>query len=181
MLTTDQKGSVAETAITFAAIKLGIGVYKPVVEGGRYDLIFEVAAQLFRVQCKWAPLQRETLVVRCYSTRRARAGLVRRKYTANEVDLIVAYSPELDRCYAVPSVRFAGHNELRLRVEPSRNNQRLGINWADDFVFEALHWLPQGAIAQLGERVHGMHEVAGSSPAGSMNDEAAQEGRLRLL
>jgi hypothetical protein len=35
VLTTDQKGAIAESAIVHAAIKLGVGVYRPLVEGGR--------------------------------------------------------------------------------------------------------------------------------------------------
>ena len=169
MLTTDQKGAVAETAIAWAAIRLGIGVYSPLFEGGRYDFIFEVGGELSRVQCKWAPLDGDTLVVRCYSCRRARDGLLRRKYTAAEIDLIAAYSPDLDRCYVIPIDVVGSRPEMRLRLAPCRNNQRIGVNWADDFAFERLNWLSDpGAIAQLGERVHGMHEVAGSSPAGSI-------------
>jgi hypothetical protein len=49
MLTTDQKGAVAETAIVHAATKLGIDVYTPVGEGGRYDMIFDVEDRLVRV------------------------------------------------------------------------------------------------------------------------------------
>ncbi len=45
MLTTDQKGAIAESAIVHAAIKAGIDVYRPVREGGRYDLIFDVGPQ----------------------------------------------------------------------------------------------------------------------------------------
>jgi PD-(D/E)XK endonuclease len=181
MLTTDQKGAVAETAIAFAAIKLGIGVYRPLFEGGRFDFIFEVGGELYRIQCKWAPRAGDTLVVRCYSARRTRDGLRRRTYTAAEIDAIAAYSPDLDRCFVIPISVMGARPEMRLRIAPCRNNQRNRINWADDFAFEALNWLPRrGAIAQLGERVHGMHEVAGSSPAGS-TEEAAHDGRLRLL
>ena len=39
MLTTDQKGAIADTAIAHEAAKLGIGVLKPVNEGLRYDLV----------------------------------------------------------------------------------------------------------------------------------------------
>jgi hypothetical protein len=57
MLSTNQKGAIAETAIAHAAIKLGIEVYRPVAEGGRFDLVFAFAdASLARVQCKWTPL-----------------------------------------------------------------------------------------------------------------------------
>jgi hypothetical protein len=65
MLTTNQKGAAAETAIAHEAIKLGIEVYRPVAEGGRFDLIFAFAdASLARVQCKWAPIFRGVVAVR---------------------------------------------------------------------------------------------------------------------
>jgi hypothetical protein len=68
-LTTDQKGAIAETAIVHAAVKLGIAVFKPVVDGERYDLIFDLRDDLVRVQCKWAPLRGDVIAVRCYSSR----------------------------------------------------------------------------------------------------------------
>ena len=45
-LSTDQKGAIAESAIGHAAIKLGIGVLKPLTDGHRYDLVFDLAAGL---------------------------------------------------------------------------------------------------------------------------------------
>jgi hypothetical protein len=48
MLTTDQKGAIAETAIALAAIKLGIGVSRPLGDE-RYDLIFDVGERLLPV------------------------------------------------------------------------------------------------------------------------------------
>jgi PD-(D/E)XK endonuclease len=120
-----------------AAIKLGIDVYRPLTEGGRYDLILDIGPKLLRVQCKWAPLHGDVVVVRCYSCRRAREGLRRRGYTASEVDAIAAYCADLDRCFLIQAERFDGRLQLGSRVAPSRNNQRLGINWAEDFAFEA--------------------------------------------
>jgi hypothetical protein len=137
VLTTDQKGAIAESAIVHAAVKLGIGVYRPLVEGGRYDLIFEIGSTLLRVQCKWAPRHGDVVVVRCFSARRTREGLRRRSYTAAEVDVIAAYCPELDRSYLLPAGRFDGHLQLHLRLAPSRNNQQQKINWAEDFDFGA--------------------------------------------
>jgi len=137
VLTTDQKGAIAELAIAQAAAELGVGVFKALTDGERYDLIFETGAALIRVQCKWAPLSDQTVVVRCYSNRRAREGLRRRSYTASEADAIAAYCPGLDRCFLIPATRFDGHLQLLLRLAPSRNNQRLGVNWADDYDFAA--------------------------------------------
>jgi hypothetical protein len=130
VLTTNQKGAIAETAIAHAAIKLGIEVYRPVAEGGRFDLIFAFPdASPGRVQCKWAPLVNGTVAIRSYSARRAREGV------------------------------------LHLRLEPARNNQVDRVNYAPGYEL--------GAIAQLGERVAGSHEVGGSSPPGSTSLEAA--------
>jgi hypothetical protein len=51
-LTTNQKGAIAEAAITKAAIEPGIEVYRPAIEGGRHDMIFALSdGRLIRVQC----------------------------------------------------------------------------------------------------------------------------------
>ena len=167
MLTSDQKGAIAETAIIHTAIKLGVSVYTPVVEGGRYDMIFEVGSNLLRIQCKWSPKHGDVVALRCYSAGRSSKGLLRRVYAEGEVDAFAAYCPELDRCYLLPFDLFAGRTQISLRLGPCRNNQNVGINWAKDFEFAATLG-PRGAIAQLGERRRGTPKVAGSSPAGSI-------------
>jgi hypothetical protein len=154
MLTTDQNGAIAETAIAHAAVKLGIDVYSPRREGGRYDFIFDVGSRLWRVQCKWACRYRDSLTIRCYSSRRCANGFIKRSYTSAEIDAIAAYSADLDRCYFLPASLVAGRKQINLRVTPPRNNQAAGINWAESFEFAAtLGGL--GAVAQLGERCAG--------------------------
>lgn len=140
MLTTNQKGAVAETGIVHAAVRLGIGVYRPVVEGGRSDLIFDLGLRLVRVQCKWAERHGDVIPIRCYSSRRGRDGFLKRSYTADEVDAIAAYCAELDRCYFLPLDLFGCRTTVQLRLAPTRNNQKLGVNWADDLAFESLDW-----------------------------------------
>jgi hypothetical protein len=54
----------------------------------------------------------------------------------------------------------AGLQQVHLRLTPARNGQKSCITLADNFDFE-------GAIAQLGERLDGIQEAAGSSPASS--------------
>ena len=91
MLTTDQKGNIAEAAIVAAAVKLGIDVYRAVGEGGRYDMTFEVDRELLCIQCKWAPRHRDVVVLHCYSARRNREGVLTRKYHEGEIDAFAAY------------------------------------------------------------------------------------------
>jgi hypothetical protein len=161
MMSTNQKGAIAETAVAHEAIKLGIEVYRPVAEGGRFDLIFAFEdASLARVQCKWAPIYRGVIKVRAYSCRRAAEGFRRTPYTADEIDAIAAYCPDNHRCYYLPASKVVGRFEIQLRLAPTRNNQADGVNWAGEYQL--------GAIAQLGERVTGSHEAGGSSPPSSI-------------
>ena len=142
-------------------------MYWPLGEGGRFDLILAIGGRLNRVQCKWAPRQGEVVVVRCYSARRNRNGLVRRIYTEGEIDAYAAYCEEIDRCFFLPYEEFVCRTQIHLRLSRTNNNQRLGINWADDFDFAARLCDERGAVAQLGERRHGMPKATGSSPVGS--------------
>jgi hypothetical protein len=150
MLTTDQKGAVAELAIAARAADLGIGVWSPsTVE--RYDLIFDLRPQLVRVQCKWASRIGDVAVVRCCRNRRNRDGLLRQYYSAEEIDAYAAYCADVDKCYFLAIEEFEGYRSIQLRLAPTRNNQALGVRWAKDYEFAAtLGRL--GAVAQLGER-----------------------------
>ena len=106
--------------------------------GERYDLIFDLGDRLDRVQCKWAPLHDDVIVVRVYSSRRTANGLRRRPYASGEIDAVAAYCPDLDQCFYAPAQCIAGRVQLHLRTAPSRNNQTCGINWANDYSFEGL-------------------------------------------
>jgi PD-(D/E)XK endonuclease len=150
-VTTDQKGAIAEACIAAEAIKLGVGVFRPLGDE-RYDLIFDLRPKLVRVQCKWANHKRGVLTIYCVSSRRTAEGFRRRTYSADEVDVVAAYCLELDRCFLIPIAQVANRPSIVLRIEPCRNNQRRGINWADGFDFGATLQQHQGAIAQLGER-----------------------------
>jgi hypothetical protein len=121
-----------------------------------------------RVQCKWASLVKDVVVVRSSTFRRTRKGYRVTTYSAAEVDAIVAYCDALDRCFLIPIERVAGHRTLYLRIAPPQNNQRERINWADDFDLAATLRRHHGAVAQLGERQSGTLEVRGSIPLGSI-------------
>jgi hypothetical protein len=167
--TPSQKGAIAETAITAAAVELGIGVYRPVSEGERADLVFNLRPQLMRIQCKWARRRGAIVAVQIATSRLTPAGYQRTTYCEEEIDAVAAYCLELRRTYLLPVAMVAGRKALHLRLRPSRNNQESRINWAKDYEL--------GAIAQLGERRHGMAEVVGSSPTSSTR-KAAHNGRL---
>lgn len=167
MLTTDQKGAIAEAAIVAAAIEAGIGVARPFVDE-RYDLIFDLGSSLLRIQCKWASRVGEVIVVRCYSARRSATGLIKRVYRHEDVDAFAIYCHETRGRYLIPFEEVSPGGTVQLRLAPARNNQQQGIRWAKEYDFAATLGRQQGAIAQLGERLTGSQKVTGSNPVGSI-------------
>ncbi len=141
-LTPDQKGNIAEACVAAHAIRLGIEVYRPVGEGGRFDMVFLFPnGELSRVQCKWAARANEVVVLRAQTSRRTANGFLNRGYSAREIDAFAAYCAERDQVYYVPIEVLDGQRLLHLRLAPAKNGQRGAIHWAADYEL--------GAVAQL--------------------------------
>jgi hypothetical protein len=115
---------------------------------------------VLRVQCKWGNRKGAVIAAHIGTCRLTPRGYVRTTYDASEVDAIGVYCADLDECYLVPITDIAGQSYLHLRLTPAVNGQELAIKYAERYRLK-------GAIAQLGERVAGSHEVGGSSPPGS--------------
>ena len=162
MSETTIKGAIAEAAITAAAVELGIFVLRPLVEGRRYDLVFDIDNHLLRVQCKWAPKRGNVVMVNLRTHRCTPHGYVRTTYSADEVDGIGIYCQAIRRCFYVPIEKAAGRRAMYLRLAPAANKQESAINWAAQYDF--------GAIAQLGERSAGSRKVGGSNPPSSTSN-----------
>jgi hypothetical protein len=158
-LTPTHKGNIAEAKIAARAIELGIGVLKPLNEGLRYDLAFDLHPTIVRVQCKWARRQDDIVLITTGTSRHTPHGYVTTVYGEDEIDCFAAYSPDLDRCYLLPIGDFAGQRTVQLRLAPPRNGQLAAIRWAREYEF--------GAVAQLGERSAGSRKVVGSNPISS--------------
>ena len=157
----NHKGNVAELAIAKAAAELGIGVYKPLTEHGRCDLIFEVQRSLIRVQCKWARRDGAVVSVNLAGcSYNSRGEETRRTYKAHEIDAVAAYCSAQGTCYLIPIEEAAERRAFHLRLSPARNGQTVAINWASDYE------LP-GAVDQLVDRLRGTQKAVGSSPSSS--------------
>jgi PD-(D/E)XK endonuclease len=121
LLTPTRRGAIAEAVIAAEVLKLGLDVYRPVSEGGRYDLVVDAGFRLLRVQCKSARLQGSVIAVPIRTTRLTPRGYVRTTYTAREIDGIAAYCAGNGQCYWLPIEEFDGQGYVHLRLQPARN------------------------------------------------------------
>jgi prevent-host-death family protein len=169
VLSTNRKGAIAEAKLVAAATELGIPVLRPVQEHGRYDLAFEIADKILRVQCKWGGLHDDGAVIKVNLTSSwcTPTGYEYRHYEQGEIDLVAVYCGDLDRCYLLPHELLVGRRAVWLRCKPPKNGQRACLNRAVDFEFP-------GAVAQLAERLHGMQQARGSSPLSSTSSDSPE-------
>ena len=144
VMNSNDKGAIAEQAIVFAAMKLGVPVLRPVAEHGRTDLALDIGGDLLRVQVKWGRLspERDVVSVALRTSRCTPRGHIYRTYGEHEIDFFAVYCGELDRSFLLPAHLLVGKTYVHLRLTAPRNGQQACINLADDFTFE-------GAVAQL--------------------------------
>jgi PD-(D/E)XK endonuclease len=137
-LTPSQRGAVAEAELAAAAIRAGLVVLRPLSEGARYDLVIDLEPELLGVQCKLAQHLAGVLSVNVSTSRYTPRGYVTTTYTADEIDAIGAYSPELRRCFLIPIDDISNRRGIHLRLDPSKNNQAERIKWARDYELAAV-------------------------------------------
>jgi hypothetical protein len=129
-------GDFAELRVAADLAGRGLKVLLPSGEDHDYDLVVERPDGRFeRVQVKYHRSDGAVIRVKCFSHSLTN-GKVRatKHYTADRVDWIAVFDATTDRCYYVPSSRFAGHTQLYLRLVPARSGRRAGVNLAEDYL-----------------------------------------------
>jgi hypothetical protein len=128
------KGDRSTLAIMFALHEAGYDLLVPFGENTRYDLAIDDGFRLARVQCKTGRLREGAVVFNACSSyaHHPNPRAVRRDYQG-EIDYFAVFCPETRRSYLIPIAEMPLRRQGRLRVEPARNNQRLGIRFAADF------------------------------------------------
>src|SRR5262249_42945558 len=142
-----------------ALVRLGKFVLLPFGDSKRYDLVIEEQDGSFRrIQCKTGRIYRGSLwFATCSVDSRSGEGTIRRGYRG-EMYFFGVYCPANNKVYLVP-VDAVPIGEAVLRLELPKNRQKSRIRWASQYEL--------GAVAQLGARVNGIHEVTGSIPVSS--------------
>jgi hypothetical protein len=121
-----------------AFVELGLPVLVPFGEGQPYDLVVELEDLRFlRVQCKMGWKHNGCLKFNSRSTDHGHgAGTY-----FGLADLFGIYFPPTKTVYALPVLDMPT-SRPHLRLDPTRNNQRLRTRIASDY--ELDHWTPEG-------------------------------------
>jgi hypothetical protein len=125
-MNTKLKGDLAEQAAVLQALKRGWGVLRPVGDRLPYDLVFDVAGSMVRIQVKYAWLDKRTgnYVVDNRRTKTNRRQMVRDNYGITDFDFALAYVEDIDVFYVFPVEVFISYGSGIHLVEADRRQRK---------------------------------------------------------
>lgn len=129
-------GDRSEAHVLAALVEVYEEVFLPWGENCRADFLVSDDGELRRVQAKSGRLRSGAVVFNTssftYHHPNNRGTRPYRRDYRGEADLFAVWCPETDRVYIVP-VDDVPVNGARLRIEPTRNGQSVGVRWASDY------------------------------------------------
>jgi hypothetical protein len=137
------KGDLAELKVAADLVERGYRVAIPFGEDNDFDLILIREAELERVQVKHACSDGAVIQVKCYSHSLTN-GRIRetKRYTSLTIEWLAVYDVTTARCFYIPAAELGeGRSCLHLRLTESRNCQRRGIRFAEDYCEPELRQL----------------------------------------
>jgi hypothetical protein len=136
-MVTATRGNAAEARLLSEFVARGFDVLVPFGGGQPYDLAVDLGTMTLKIQCKtaWLTAGGSCLTFNCRSTDHGRG---RRPYDGL-ADLFGVFLPPRDSVYLVPLDSVGGFAG-RLRLEPTKNNQKRGVRFAEDFEIDCWTW-----------------------------------------
>jgi len=133
-LTRLQKASLAELKAEQRAIEKGWVVSRPIIPC-RYDLVLDAGqGRLNRAQVKYVGSEAK----KCQGSVHFSANNgphSPRCYDKSEVDVIVAYVPQIDQLIWIDPEYFDRKTGLNIRLRSTANGQRKGVFLAEDHIW----------------------------------------------
>ena len=128
------KGDRATLAIMLALHDAGYELLVPFGENTRYDLVIDDGARLSRVQCKAGRLRDGGVIFSACSSyaHHPNPKMVKRSYLG-EIDYFAVFCPDTGMSYLIPIEDAPVTRQGKLRIDPPRNNQHVGVRFAVDY------------------------------------------------
>jgi hypothetical protein len=130
-MNTKDKGDLAEAAILKDLLPENL-VADPFGDNARYDFLVDTGQKIVRVQVKSARDKDGVISVHTSSSPTMRGNDREFREYNGEADIIAGYCPTNDVCFYVP-VSEAGKREFKVRYQKTKNGQKKGINWLEDY------------------------------------------------
>lgn len=131
--TSNELGTIAETAATLALVKNGYDVSLPIRDSSPYDMVVDDCGELYRVQVKSGILHGGSVEAKLTREWRTSDGYESKTYGPDMIDSYVIYCAELDTVYWIP-YDDAPKTTLRLRVDDPQNNQTTSVRFSDEYL-----------------------------------------------
>lgn len=125
-MSTKLKGDIAEQAAILQALEHGWGVLKPIGDRLAYDLVFDIAGVLLKVQVKssWYDEKSGNYVVDNRRTKTNRREMLRANYSLKDFDSALVYIQELNLFYVFPVDVFISYGSEIHLVEAEKRQRK---------------------------------------------------------
>ena len=133
-------GNLAELQCITGLYELGCDISLPFGNSQKYDLIMDYKGKLYKVQVKHAKDEYTLGEVTHFSfaTRwqsHNMTGYKKTSYTKDDIDFFATYHH--GKVYLIPVEECSGATKT-IRYVPPKNGQRIGINFAQDYLAEEV-------------------------------------------
>ena len=144
-------GDRSTLAIMWALKARGYDLLLPFGENTRYDLVIDDGERLAKVQCKSGRLRDGVVMFPlCSSYAHHPNPKLRFRSYGDEIDFFAVYCKDNGRVYLIPMSHISGKRQASLRVEPTRNSQRLKVRLAKPYEIARLDLPTAGLAARAG-------------------------------
>jgi hypothetical protein len=140
MKNTKEIGNLTELQCITGLYALGCDISIPFGNSQKYDLIMDYKGKLYKVQVKHAKDEFTDGEVTHFSFKTRwqghnMTGYTQTSYTKEDIDYFATYHN--GKVYLIPVEECSGATKT-IRYVPPKNNQRIGISFAQDYVAEEV-------------------------------------------
>lgn len=140
MKNTKEVGNLTELQCITALYELGCDISIPFGNSQKYDLIMDYKGKLYKVQVKHAKDELTDGVITHFSFKTRwqghnSTGYTQTLYTKDDIDFFATYHQ--GHVFLVPIEECSGASKT-IRYVPPKNNQRVGINFVEDYLAEEV-------------------------------------------
>ena len=129
-----EKGDLGVAQTIAELVSQGWRPCVPLSEHQSYDLIAEKNGKMLRVQVRYTSPRDEILPIKLASCWSDKHGAHVQKRKQEDFEVLAIYKKKKKKCYFILSSVFTNERQINLRLSPSKNNQKLRVRMADDYL-----------------------------------------------